>query len=159
MELLADVERRDVRFAVGMRAGRDVDVRVDRVLEFLLSGLVISPIGDMTECSTAIPSGMVCGETVSLLRMLSALSVMALVFVGDRGGDFDCCSRVCDVVDSDVWKAVGETGRLFAVSLWVAEGSMDRFSCSKVSMTSFPAHSQSPSYAPENGFVLNSLGS
>lgn len=103
IDVFPDVERRDGRLPVGIRAGREVDVRADRVLEFRLSGLKISTVGDVTTCSTAIPSGMVCGDTVSLLRMLSALSVMALASVGEKGGDIDSSSRVGDVIDADVW--------------------------------------------------------
>lgn len=91
-----------------MRAGREEDGgREDEgrlfVLEFLLSGLTIS--GDMIECSTVVPSGIVCGETVSLLRMLSALLVMSFSR-GEEGREPSAALYVGDVIDSNVGNAV-----------------------------------------------------
>ena len=65
----------------------DREARRDLVLEFLLSGLLLSYVGDMNgetvrskaasrEWSTLFDSGIVCGDTVSLAARLSSDVVM-----------------------------------------------------------------------------------
>ena len=95
-----DADLLDERRTFGILVGRES--RNDRVLLFRLSGLLISSVGDIklsNECSTGLPSGMVCGDTVSLLKILSALSVMALL-----PGESDSSSYVGDVVDANIGK-------------------------------------------------------
>ena len=86
---MAEAERRDDRrgrSTVGILL--DPVTRIDRVLDFLLNGFEISTIGEVRpsrECSTRLPSGIVCGDTVSLVSILSVLSVIALFIEGDVG--------------------------------------------------------------------------
>ena len=105
----------------GIRDGRDVEMRMERTLEFRLSGLVISPVGEVTKCSTTLPSGMVGGGIVSLLKMLSALSVMALSIVGESGGEPKSSSRMCDVMNSDVRElgSWADVLSIIAASVWI----------------------------------------
>ena len=106
---MAEVDRRDARLelANGIRV---LLTRADLVLEFLLNGpsrsvLVGDKTGDVIVWLTPCPSGMICGETVSLVLMLSIESVI-LLLEGETG-DFGSPSVVGDIVDADVRDAAG----------------------------------------------------
>lgn len=98
-EVLPELLRLDGRF--GTRAGLE-EARLDFKLESLLNGLVISPlVGDAMECSTVTPSGIVCGDTISLLRMLSELLIMSLLARGDVAGESLMTSPMGDAMNVD----------------------------------------------------------
>lgn len=76
-----------------------------------------------------LPSGIVKGETVKRLKMLSALPVIALLIVVGEIGNGSISSGECHVVDADVWETVSSNG-LLSISLGgVTECAPDWISC------------------------------
>lgn len=112
-EWLADVDRRDVRLVLGIFVA--LDIRIDRALEFLLSGFSISSVGDTsgdTERSIGFPSGIVFGGDIVVLPVrLPILLSSPVVSVGEAK-----MSLLGDIVDADVRDAAGCAGG----TLWVA---------------------------------------
>ena len=131
IDVVAEADRRDERLERSVFGILLAPVwRRDRVLEFLLSGLAISAIGEVRpsrECSIVLPSGIVCGDTVSLLSILSALSVIALSIVGEVG-EWRSSSLIC-VLDADVGKVGGRALDRAALSSGILGCSFDRLSC------------------------------
>lgn len=89
-------------------------MRIDLALEFLLSGLNTSSVGESTGdigWSIVLPSGIVCGgETVVLLVKLPVLFSSPPVSTGD-----EIMSLLDDIVDADVRDATMGTSGLSAI--------------------------------------------
>ena len=104
--MLVDVDRRDCRLTLGIPLG--LDMRIDLALEFLLRGLTISSVGEMSgdiERSIGFPSGIVLGGDTVLLVRLPVLFSSPPVSVGEAK-----ISLLGDIVDADVRDATGSAG-------------------------------------------------